>query len=110
MAKQKRNREYSTKEKLDYYSGRANNPKLSDRQRLFARQRLNALTNAQPSNAAKRCSQPVSILPATHAQNSAFNAGLGYGAAKAGARVPVKPENQPSFSDGYKRGKALGSK
>lgn len=46
----------------------------------------------------------------TEAQNAAFNAGIGYGAAKSGKRVPVRDENKDSFRNGVQKGKHLTDK
>lgn len=45
----------------------------------------------------------------TAAQRSAYGAGMAYGLAKQGKRVPVKDENKESFRAGVKAARSSGS-
>lgn len=90
---------YSDQEKCDYYKKRMNDPSLSQTQRNYAAARVNKLGGSG-------CQQGSSAVVSGH--DAAFNAGLGYGAAQAGVRVPVSPESKGSFRDGHKQGRALG--
>lgn len=112
MAEQKEFREYSAQEKCDWYSKRVNNPKLTERQRRYAQQRLNTLCGGKPGNktvSCPNCNTSVSVSSGkyTDAQKFAYGAGVGYCAAKSGKRVDVKDENKDSFRAGYQRGKVL---
>ena len=112
MSKQNRAREYSAQEKCDYYSKRVNDPKLNERQRRYAQQRLNALCGGKPGKktvSCPKCNTPVPVSSGKYndAQKFAYGAGIGYGAAKTGKRVKVKDENKDSFRKGYERGKVL---
>ena len=109
MAKKQDLSALSDVDKLKHYSERMCDPNLSGRQRGWARMRVTQLSKklSQPSPAR---SSGQTTLPATQGQNNAFNAGIGFGAAKAGKRVPVKLENQPAFRDGVKVGRKLAKK
>ncbi len=98
---------FSDNQKCDYFKNRINDPNLSQGQRNWAAFRLNALSgNDQTITPAPNAAQsPANCVTG---QKAAYNAGLGYGAAKAGARVPVSAENKGSFRNGFKRGKKFG--
>ena len=102
---------YSAQDKCDYYSKRVNNPKLSEKQRVYAQNRLNALCGGKSSVAGKAMvsvpSRSTNSPKYNDAQKYAYGAGIGYAAAKSGSRVDVKPENRQSFRDGYGRGQRL---
>ncbi len=102
---------YSAQDKCDYYSKRVNNPKLSEKQRVYAQNRLNALCGGKSSVAGKAMatvpSRSTNSSKYNDAQKYAYGAGIGYAAAKSGKRVDVKPENKQSFRDGYGRGQRL---
>lgn len=108
MAKQQ---SYSAQDKCDYYSKRVNNPKLSEKQRAYAQNRLNALCGGKRSAPGKATatvpSRSTNSPKYNDAQKYAYGAGIGYAAAKSGKRVDVKPENKQSFRDGYGRGQRL---
>ena len=111
MAKQTVQQDFSDTDKIKHYSGRVNDPKLTEGQRKHAQKRLNELcgNNNRKSQPQKSTSRK-SALPVTAQQNNAKMAGIGFGAAKVGARVPVAPENQQSFRAGVEVGRALGNK
>lgn len=113
MARQRQvdNSQRSVQEKCDYYGRRVNDPKLTKGQRKYAQKRLNELCgNNKRKNQPQKAAPRKSSVPATAQQNNAKMAGIGFGAARAGARVPVAPENQQSFRDGVQIGRALGNK
>ncbi len=103
MAKEQKQPSRSIEERIEWYNGRLNSPYSTEKERNHAVKRLAALTARRDMEKAV-CNKS---LPATQEQNNAFNAGLGFGAAKVGARVPVKDENKPSFRAGVERGRAL---
>ncbi|MBD5131347.1 MAG: hypothetical protein HDT28_01950 [Clostridiales bacterium] len=110
MAKQNTSdTERTPAQKCDYYKKRVNDPNLSQAQRNWAQRRINQLcgggNSAKPSTPPKKSTGPMS-----GEQLNAQCAGIGYGAAKAGARVNVKPENRDAFRDGVKVGRSLGNK
>lgn len=108
MAKQKTdNQQFSFDDKVKHYSGRVNDPNLTEGQRKHAERRLRQLCGG--GRAPKTCA-PKSPAKLTPQQQNAHMAGIGFGAAKEGGRVPVKPENQPQFRDGVKAGRALAKK
>ena len=114
MAKQKTENQpvRTVQDKCDYYSRRVNDPKLSEGQRKFAERRLKQLCGGgqaparSPRSSSVRTAQP----PLTPQQQNARMAGIGFGAAKEGGRVPVQPENQPQFRDGVKAGREMAKK
>ena len=113
MAKRQQvdNSQCTVQEKCDYYGRRVNDPKLTEGQRKHAQKRLNELCgNNKRKNQSPKPAPRKSTLPATAQQNNAKMAGIGFGAARAGGRVPVAPENQQAFRDGIKVGRALGNK
>lgn len=105
MARQQVRQDLSDVDKLKYYSDRVADSTLSSRERGWAKMRINQLS--------KKLSSSVQVQPSTPMtaqQQNAHNAGIGFGAAKVGARVPVAPENQQSFRDGVRKGRALAHK
>ena len=112
MARQQQNNNQpvrTVQDKCDYYGRRVNDPNLTQGQRNFALRRLNSLCGGgkqQPKQSPAR----KSTLPATAQQNNAKMAGIGFGAAKAGGRVPISPENKQSFRAGIEEGRALAKK
>ena len=108
MAKQKLdNSQHTVEEKIKHYSGRVNDPTLTEGQRKHAAKRLGELCGG---GQAPQTRAPKSPAKLTSQQQNAHMAGIGYGAAKAGARVPVQPQNQDDFRDGVKVGRALAKK
>lgn len=109
MANQKSVKQnYSVSSKCDYYTKRSKDKSLTDGQRNYALKRLSELRGGKcvcGGKPARNNSKPTSGY--TEAQTAAYNAGLGYGAAKAGNRIPVKEPNKDSFRAGYQRGKNL---
>lgn len=102
---------FSDIEKVNHYSEIISDENSTNRQRGWAKMRLGQLTKKltkQTSTAtAIPAPKPEAVVIVTPEQHNAFNAGVGYGAAKAGVRVPIKDENKPAFRGGVKRGKAL---
>ncbi len=117
MAKSKQVPENLTDaEKLKYYAGRVSDGSLTSGERRWASKRVNQLTkklsasSKQSTAKTSSCANCGASLPATPQQNNAYNAGIGYGAAKVGARVPVKDENKPAFRNGVQAGRSLAKK
>lgn len=96
MAKQN-SRQYTAQDKCDYYAKRANNPKLTERQRKYAQSRLNKLCGGGKAN---KSSSPIKD------KCCAESAGYGYGRAKSGQRVVVDVSVQGDFRNGVKRGRS----
>ncbi|MDE6294111.1 MAG: hypothetical protein K2L88_05780 [Clostridiales bacterium] len=107
MARQQNNNQpaRTVQEKCDYYSRRVNDPKLTEGQRNFALRRLNSLCGGSSKG-----QSPKSTKTTTVQQNNARMAGIGYGVAKEGGRVPIQPENRDSFRGGVQEGRALAKK
>ena len=113
MAKQKTdNQQFSVEDKIKHYSGRVNDSKLSEGQRKHAERRLKQLCGGghAPARTTPPSSARATQAPLTPQQQNARMAGIGFGTAKEGGRVPVQPENQQSFRDGVQEGKALAKK
>lgn len=91
----------SVQGKIDYYSKRVNNPKLSERQRQFAARRLKDLCGGN-----KKRNNKSNQSKYTDAQRQSYNAGVAYGLAKTGREMNVSPENQASFKNGVKAGRS----
>ncbi len=109
MAKQKVQEPRTIDDRIEWYTGRLNSPFCNDKEKAHAAKRLASLT-AQRNSQLSSCANCGASLPATPQQNNAYNAGIGYGAAKVGARVPVKDENKPAFRNGVQAGRALSKK
>ncbi len=105
MSKRKKDK-HSVEDKLTYYGARINDPKLSEKQREYARKRIGELSgNKSCSTSSPK--QTRSSINSESAKNPTYAAGVGFGAAKAGARVLVKPENKDTFREGVKAGRGL---
>ncbi len=102
---------FTREQKIEHYMGVANgmiptksNSKYSDaEQRSYARDQLAKLCGKNTSVPAKSSSSKY-----TPEQRAAYGAGVAFGAAKVGMRVPVKPENRSAFRKGMDRGKQMG--
>lgn len=106
MAKQAK----TVQEKCEWYGGRVNDPKLSEKQRSWAKMRLGQLCGGKSAPGKATATVPSRSTNSSKyndAQKYAYGAGIGYAAAKSGKRVDVKPENKQSFRDGYGRGQRL---
>lgn len=100
------NRMFSKTEKQAYYEKRAKDSTLTKGQRKFAQKRLNQLNKSKSRKSSKNNGKTSTTKTTyTDAQKAAYNAGIGYGAAKANKRVKVKDENKRSFRNGYNKGK-----
>lgn len=106
MAKQRSTRQYSVQDKCDYYSRRANNPKLTEKQRQFAQQRLNKLCGGSKFNGKNATPSSGGTGKYTPEQKQAYQAGAAYGLAKTGKQMRVRDENKASFQAGVKAGRA----
>lgn len=113
MARQQQtdNSQRTVQEKCDYYGKRVNDPKLTEGQRKHAQKRLNELCgNNKRQNQPQKSASRKSTLPAEAQRNNAFMAGIGFGAAKSGGRVPVAPANQEAFRLGVETGRTVAKK
>ena len=113
MARQQQvdNSQRTVQEKCDYYGRRVNDPKLTEGQRKHAQKRLNELCgNNKRKGQSPKATPRKSTLSAEAQRNNAHMAGIGFGAAKAGGRVPVAPENQEAFRLGVQTGRAVAKK
>lgn len=109
MARQQVQQEWSVADKIKHYSGRVNDPNLTEGQRSHAQRRLNSLCGGGSSKK-QQLKSTQSATSMTAKQNNARMAGIGYGAAKEGGRVPVQPENKDFFRSGVREGRALAKK
>lgn len=99
--------EFSDADKLRHYAGRVDDPNLTPRARSWAQKRVKQLTAKMSGSSTKAEESKRSTTAATKERCCAESAGIGYGAAKAGKRVPIKEENKAAFRAGVKRGRAL---
>lgn len=91
--------QHTNAQKIDYFKNRVNDRNLTQSQRNYAQQRLNALCGTSTVN--RNTSKPIQQY--TDAQKYAYGAGIGYATAKKGQQVKIKDENKDSFRKGYKR-------
>ena len=56
---EKKGKEYSASEKLDYYKKRAADPKLTESQRNFAVNRINSLQSGSGSSSSRSSGKPA---------------------------------------------------
>lgn len=96
----------SDADKLRYYAGRVDNPDCTPKERSWAKMRVKQIT-AKISGTSTKKEEPKRSSATTQARCCAESAGIGYGAAKAGKRVPIKDENKDAFRAGVRRGRAL---
>ncbi len=106
--------QFSDLDKVKHYSEIISDNNSTNRQRGWAKMRLGQLAKKMTKQTSNATTSPMpkaeAVVIVTPEQHNAFNAGIGYGAAKVGARVPIKDENKPAFRGGVKRGKAFKSK